>query len=128
MLIGDVCNTQEYLPTKWVCLKMRYICHVWLFWLFSMGTWRSFMIIHWIPNFQTPTCCFNLQETWVRTTKIYPSSRKNGLSKDSFCLGCWRDLGYAPEVCSNHLRFGVPQLCLLHFSVRFDIKPKHLRG
>ena len=35
--------------------------------------WTS--LIHWIPNFQTPKRCFNLEEIFARTIKIAPLSQ-----------------------------------------------------
>ena len=38
-----------------------------------------------------------------RGPRAYPSPFKDDLWKDSSHLGYWRDLEYAPKICSNHL-------------------------
>jgi hypothetical protein len=53
---------------------------------------------------KTNNSLWKLQQKTQQALGAYSLPIEDCLWKDSSCLACWRDLGYAPNVGSNHLR------------------------
>jgi hypothetical protein len=81
--------------------------------------WEAGFASHtrWTSSFMPATICKKSafsQRKIKQIPGVYHLPREAALWKDSFQLGCWRDLGYAPRVCSTHLRFSAAETNTAH--------------